>query len=268
MYKLNLIAVFLLFYSACGNPSDHDSSQNKDNTENVIVHSSSTFIAPELLKKTGINLTSITQQDFEAVPFPDAEYRKSKALCEDSKGYKADQWEGLNECSWAAELERINAHNDLVSRNQNILTLKTAGGDSSFEHTPDGNNGIIYYRFKDYLAATNYFLIEEIINGQCMQSRLVSGKSGLQFDFKGTVNPASDDKHLIVYALNPDKAFKCSNKLEYYVLENEELIKKWHIPLMSNYIQELKFTNDKDLFLSYLKENNAARSLEYVKITL
>lgn len=265
MPKISTLCFFLVFLLACGGNPD---AKKPGNDDNLSIEPALEIIAPSLLDKANLTLSDISQQDFEAIPYPDVDFRKSRQLCEQSKGYQANQWEGLNECSWAEEKEKINAFKELVRRKDKQLFLKTSTGEISFQHSPKAKEGATFYRFKDYISTSNYYLIEEIINGQCLNARLVSGVDGQAFTFKGMLTPFPDGIHFIVYYLNPIGAANCSNKLEYYEIGAEGILKKWHVPFQNHRVQDLKLGDDREVYLALLNYREAGQEIDYMKITI
>ncbi|MFT5165910.1 MAG: hypothetical protein ACI8P3_001141 [Saprospiraceae bacterium] len=264
MSKIFTAFFFVIFLATCENNPDSNKPQNTT----VLIKPAAKIIAPLLLDKANISLTEISQKDFEAIPYQDADFRKSKQLCEQSKGYNANQWEGLNECSWAIEQEKINAHQEVVSRKDKELILKTTTGEISIKHNTKASTGATYYRFKDFIPTSNYYLVEEIISGQCLNSSLISGIDGSPFNFKGLLTPSPDGRHFIVHSLNPTGTTNCSNKLAYYETGDEGILKKWHIPLQNHRIQDLKLVGDHEVYLALLNNSDPAKDNDYIKITL
>jgi hypothetical protein len=263
MSKTIAFSVITLLLVACG--SNNDPNQLPGN-DNISLQPTQKIIAPELLTKANLTLTAISQEDFEAIPYQDAEFRKSKKLCEQSKGYQANQWEGLNECIWAIEQEKINAFKELVSRKNNQLILKTTSGEIQLEHNPKATSGATYYRFIDFLPISNHYLIEENISEQCIQSKLISGIDGSQFRFKGTLTTTKDGLHFFICSPSSKEVFNCSNKLEYYEMGTESILKKWHLPFQNHRIQNLKLI-DNNIFLSLLNSPQPKDITDYIKIT-
>lgn len=265
MSKISTLFFFLVFLLACG---DNQDTKKAGNDDNLSIEPAPEIIAPALLDKANLELSDISQEDFEAIPYPDADFRKSRQLCEQSKGYKANQWEGLNECCWAEEKEKINAFKEVVRRKDKQLFLKTSSGEISLQHSPEAKEGATYFRFKDFISTSNYYLIEEIINGQCLNSRMISGVDGQAFNFKGMLTPFPDGIHFIVYYLNPSGAANCSNKLEYYEIGAEGILKKWHIPFQNHRVHDLKPGGDREVYLALSINEETTQEIDYTKVTI
>jgi len=252
------IILLLLVFTACKNSTD--TASIADNT--VESPPKASIIPVSILKKAKVHISEINQSDFESISDPNAAFQASEKLCKKSKGYKSDNWEGINDCSWAVEKERIKAFENLVSRKDQELILKMDGGNLNFVNNEQAIKGATYYQFINYLSKPNYYLLKEIITDQCPVSKLINAKTSEQYQIKGNIRPSSDGQYLIAYnhaLTSPD----CSNKLELYQLNTDGLEKRWHLPLSKNAIVDIKYTDGQESFLCLLANNKTS----YHKLT-
>ncbi len=263
-FKVSNLLFLMFFLFACSDENNDKSSDATDLSKN----DSYSLIEPSLLEKANLKLTLINQEDFEEIPYPENSFQASKNNCEASKGYNADQWEGLNLCSWAVEKEKINFYKTFVSRIEDQLILNTENGKIRLNHKIETNEDPTYYQFKDYISSSNYYLIEEITNQQCLHSKLISSKEGNTHRFKGTLSLSENGLFFIVYTSTIIRDLKCPNKIEFYEFKDSGIEKKWHLPLKNQRIKDLKFVKNKAIYIAFSKNNDQTNRLKYAKIGL
>ena len=220
------------------------------------------IIPTAVLEKAKVHILEISKNDFENSAQSNAALQTSEKLCEKSKGYKSDNWEGINDCSWALEKEKIKVFDKLVARKDQELILKMDNGSLSFVNNETAMKGATYYQFITYLPKPNYYLVKEIIAGQCAISKLINTKNSEQYPIKGSIKPSLDGRYLIAYN-QASTSIDCPNMLELYQLNADGLEKKWRLPFNSNAITDIKYADGQEVFLSLLADNK----LSYHKLT-
>ncbi len=265
--RLVSTSFFLLFLllSACTNSSERPEVQNPTVKTPTIAEQK--FMLKSLLEKVNVSLEFISQKEFENIADPEAAFQKVRTLCEQSEGYSEDIWEGLNECSWAVEKERIKKHQDIVSRDGDKLVLKMNKYPLSLEHNPDAPRGATYYQFKTYIPSSNYFLIEEMVSEKCTRSKLVNSITNNQYNVTGSVVPSKNGTQFISYFKGANSPSKCTPKIELFEIGAEGLIKKWHFPINNKSIGNAKFPSENELYLSILSKTKPSEDIKYVKLS-
>ncbi len=261
MQKLLIFLGLIVFFSACKNNSDSPSDRENGSLEEA----PSNLIEPALLEQAKIRLATIDSDAFNAIP--SSASNNAKALCEKSKGYKSNTWEGLNDCSWVMEKEQILKHKELVSRNGQQLSLKIGEGVQNFENKTQDAAQSTFYQFKNYLASSKYFLIEEHVTGKCPHTKIIKEIDASEHRLKGIVSPSPNGLHFLTYSAENKANIRCNNQLQCYSFTTEGLHKNWHLPLKDKIIQELKYSNDKDVYISLLSNNKGKDVLNYLHLS-
>jgi len=268
---LNLF-ICLVFFSTCRNDNSSSTVIVEKESPSPIITSPSKrshdqIIAPALLEKVNIQLVTIDQATFEATPHPEADFLKSQVLCLQSNGYKNDEWQGLNDCSWVVEQEVIKKYSKRASRQKDQLLLQMDNGTLAIKHDLDSPKGQTYYRLRDYFPTSNYYLIEEVVAGACIRSKLINANNRNQFNVKGQVSCSGDETHLLSYYLSSNNDSDCLGRLEYYQLNDEGLDKKWYLPLSNKAITALKYISSKKVLISTRPNGQPDEALQYSQLT-
>lgn len=256
---------FFLLFIACKKVDKPNDSANE--VENTLSKIEQSIIPVELLERAKASIEIISSEEFEQIEHPEASFQKVRELCEASKGYSNDVWEGVNECSWAVEKERIKLQSEFVSRKEDQLILKMEKHSLSLEHNPEAPAGSTFYQFKSYEPKSKYFLIDEMISGKCIRSKLINAENSNQYNVKGTLLPSGDGINFIAYYPKIGPSPLCIQKLESYTLKAEGLHKNWHIPLNNKIITGIKYPEKGKLFVSVRSKNKTEEPVEYLQLT-
>jgi len=89
-------------------------------------------------------------------------------MCAESKGYKKDEWDALNECSWAVEKYQMSRHPTVANRNGGQLLLQVADSLITLTHKADE-----YYQFVDYIAKSKHLVIRVLRPLACPEYWLI-----------------------------------------------------------------------------------------------
>ena len=107
-------------------------------------------------------------KEFEQAAKANAVANGIDKLCAESKGYKSMEWEGLNDCSWVLEKERLKKDASLVQRIGDVLKFKMSNGTYNINHkTNAATNETTYFQYLGYLTEPAAFVIKQIQTEGC-----------------------------------------------------------------------------------------------------
>lgn len=223
------------------------------------------FLEQNILEKADIKVTAVNELAFQKASSNEDAYSNITALCEKSKGYQSNAWEGLNDCSWAAEQERI-ASFEHINRQEDRLLIKKAEGTLEIEHSFFDNQPTRYAQFGGYLSANNYYIIEQLQANHCIQTKLIPHEGEQEYLLKGRMLVYGKEDQFYLLSHQLDKHANCLNKIAHYSWTTEGLTKSWEIPLKNRKITEANVNDDGTIYLSlsYLEKN--IRQTTYLKV--
>jgi len=137
-------------------------------------------------------------------------------LCTESKGYRKDEWDALNECSWAVEKYQMSLHPNLVNRTGGQLTLSVTDSSFTLSHKADE-----YYQFVDFLSDSKHFVIRVLRPLACPEYWLIAiGNKNQKTVLPGEPIFAGDKKSFLLSSSTNSPKLSCPNEITYWSLKN------------------------------------------------
>ena len=240
-FKLTLITLLFVVIS-CKTERTSDSMKDNPKTHALgqnVVSNGKSFKIFEIKKSEYLEAAA------------DLEYSNlAEKFCNDSKGYQSREWLGMNDCSWAIEKYQIE-ENPLISRDGNQLTLKI--GDQHAQRIEHDLENEIFYQFKHHLVDQDLFVIEEIKNGSCSKSHLISLKDKKTKIIDGVVRPMRNGKQAFLIV--------CNNTIKSVGdLTMDELGYSWELAFKPNEVLDLKVP-EKGKILLKLKQTESNNTI-------
>ncbi len=182
-------------------------------------------------------LQAIDSATFAAGPRDSLQHLLIQQFCEESKGYRANVWLGLNQCSWAIEKYRLDHGPQFVQRHGNELNVVLPdGAKRSFIHDLASERAT-YYQFRHYLPRDSLVCIEKIRESACPQLLLVQQRTGTERILDGTSfwSPRADA--FLLQCIAPG----CGERLEHWSVTGGSVERDWSIDFPANLLREVKW---------------------------
>ena len=169
-------------------------------------------------KQPALSISTANNSEYQQLISAELAISPIGRLCAESKGYNIDEWDALNECSWAIEKHQIEQYPELVSRKEDTLLIKTVDKILTLVHNSEKTGK--YFQFIDYLPESNYFVMKIIQQSSCPEFWLISATNGHKIVLLGRpVFTKAKNAFLLSTALNKE-ATNCPNSLVFWSLRN------------------------------------------------
>ncbi len=210
-----LLLVLSLFFIGCTSKS---SSEKVDSDQSSTI-SKASFLQTKMISLDSYKTATVNSSDISPVD----------RLCKESKGYNKNEWEGINECSWAVEKFQLEQHSNLVKRSGHQLILELADGPKTFSHSFDEGEPRTFYQFKNHHDKANLFCIAKYIENSCPQYLLIQKNNGHTESYDGLpVFNSNQDAFLLSTASKSISS--CKNELQYWKITDGKAAKVWSGP--------------------------------------
>lgn len=164
--------------------------------------------------KTSLQISSTTRADYESLKKRERIQSPIGRLCAESKGYRKDEWDALNECSWAVEKHQMNLYPKVVSRSGGQLKLFLADSTTTLTHRADE-----YYQFVEYLPSSNHTVIRVLRPSSCPEYWLINMKSGVRTVITGHPIFTADKEQFLLSSSSSNGKINCPAVIEHWALK-------------------------------------------------
>ncbi len=186
-------------------------------------------------------------------------------LCEDSKGYRRNEWQGLNECDWVIENQLLSKDMMRAKRNEDVLSLKLDNKQwIDITHNPEG----IYYRYKGYLSGISKYLVLISPADDCPAFWLINSSDGGKQKIEGLPYFSANGHQAIVTSggITPSKA--CNSQLEHWQFTNNEFQQQSTLTTQNRVTEKLFWKGDKEVLLRQSALDSDKPTEYYARIKL
>ncbi len=252
MKRSLLRLLFLLPFLACQPATDSSSPPTETSTN-----------TPLPLPEGQLIFETTTANAFSAAKGDSLQKLLIQQFCDESKGYRANVWLGLNKCSWAIEKYWLDQNPDIIQRNGDELNITLPNGEKmSFIHDLREADQAAYYQFKCYLPQNDFLFIEKIVDKQCPQHLLVNRQSGQQIELNGVpfLAPSGD-----AFLLQSHQE-ACRTKLEHWSLQGQQSKRNWAIGKTDWDIKEVKWTSPQEWLIALANQNEEHSKAQFAKV--
>lgn len=186
-------------------------------------------------------------------------------LCEESKGYRRNQWQGLNECDWAIEKQLLDLEKTQAKRNENVLSLKL-GNEKwlTIEHEANGT----YYQYKGYLAKIKSYLVLITKAQECPSFWLINPENGSKQHVSGVPYFSADQQKAFVTSVNSTTSKACNNQIELWTFNDGTLQQQRSYPTKDRITEKLFWKGNKEVVLRQSSLETDHRNEYFAKINL
>ncbi|MFK7808979.1 MAG: hypothetical protein AB8F74_14335 [Saprospiraceae bacterium] len=167
------------------------------------------------IRKTKLDLKTCAQADYDALIAKEKKRSPIARLCAESKGYRKDEWDALNECSWAVEKHQMNLHPEMVQRKGGQLFLSFADSTHLLTHQADE-----YYQFVDYLPSSKHFIIRILRPLACPMYWLLNTATNEKTVLSGEPIFTGDKKSFLLSMSSESDKISCPETISYWSLVN------------------------------------------------
>ncbi len=182
-------------------------------------------------------LEDTDQATFAASPGDSLQKLLIQQFCDESKGYRANTWLGLNKCSWAIEKYRLDHSSNLVQRHGDELhIILPDGAKRSFIHNKSENEAL-YYQFHRHLADQGLVCIEKIQENHCPQFLLIQQESGSEQVLEGQPFWSPEGTAFLLQSNDQD----CRERLEHWSITTGKAQRDWVVDFPDKALQEVKW---------------------------
>lgn len=137
-------------------------------------------------------------------------------MCAESKGYKKDEWDALNECSWAVEKYQMDRHPNVISRSGGQLLIRATDSLITLTHKADE-----YYQFVDYFSKSKHLVIRVLRPLACPEYWLINvGAKRGKIVLPGEPVFNSDRSAFLLSSSSSNPRISCPTDVGYWELKD------------------------------------------------
>ncbi|MFT6708600.1 MAG: hypothetical protein ACJATF_003462, partial [Flavobacteriales bacterium] len=123
---------------------------------------------PSFPNKVSLRMSTATASVYKNLLNKEKTLNPIARMCAESGGYKKDEWDALNECSWAVEKYQISRHPTVASRTGGQLLVEVGDSLLTLTHKADE-----YYQFVDYITKSKHLVIRVLRPLACPEYWLI-----------------------------------------------------------------------------------------------
>ncbi|MEM8909730.1 MAG: hypothetical protein AAGD05_17915 [Bacteroidota bacterium] len=220
-------------------------------------------VLPSTQSASTFQLHPIAAQVYQAAIDPVATTAIER-LCEGSKGYRQNEWSGLNECHWAIEQQLLESDRDRASRSGDLLSLRLNKGETlALRHQKEE----VFYEYKGYLAPVDQYLVLIHQTDHCPAFWLIQADNGQKQRIEG-IPYFSKDGHTAMVTTTPNAKAACNSQLELWAFEEGVLRQQQTYFTKDRITQKLFWTNNKEVLLRQRVANTQQYTEHYARVEL
>jgi hypothetical protein len=168
----------------------------------------------DLMSTTDLQIKPTTASVYQNIQNREKALSPVGRLCAESKGYRKDEWDALNECSWAVEKYQMDLHPGIVSRVGGQLTIQLADSSIVLTHQPDE-----FYQFVSYLSNSKHFVIRVLRPASCPEYWLYDQRTKSKIILSGEPVFTEDKNSFLVSSSSSNPKLNCPPKLSLWNLQ-------------------------------------------------
>jgi hypothetical protein len=169
---------------------------------------------PVSISTTDLQIKSTTASVYQNVQNRERVLSPVGRLCAESKGYRKDEWDALNECSWAVEKYEMDLHPGQVRRLGGQLIIQLADSSLVLTHQPDE-----FYQFVCYLSNSKHFVIRVLRPAACPEYWLYDQRTSSKTILAGEPIFTADKNSFLVSSSSSNPKLNCPSKLSFWTLQ-------------------------------------------------
>ena len=215
--------------------------------------------------KAKLALQDIEAKVFQAALKAQNDVLDIERLCDESEGYRSNEWTGLNDCSWAIEQQLLAQNSEKAKREGNQLLLQLENKQwLSIDHLPEA----VYYQFNGWIKRMNCFLV--LINkvDECPTFWLIDRKDGNKQEIAGIPYFSTDGSLAFVSSTSSDSAAICNNQLELWQYLDGKLYRQSVLPSQNRIIDKLIWKGNKEALVQQSSFNADQTTAYYARVEL
>ncbi|MEM9821292.1 MAG: hypothetical protein AAF985_09480 [Bacteroidota bacterium] len=221
-------------------------------------------VASQAPQKTSSSLWSV--QPMEAKEYLAALRPKTpssiESICEESKGYRNNEWPGLNECDWAIEQQLLDHDQAIAQREGPSLALKLMDGNwMRLKHSSS-----VFYQYKGWLKDTNHFLVLINQSQHCNICWMINRQDGSKQRIEGVPYFSEDGQQAIVTSQADDSSKRCNGQLELWQFRDGQFRQVSIHPTPDRINQKVFWSNNKAVWLRQSSGQTVPYQEHYAKI--